>query len=145
MEKPLKILVVDDSKVIRQIIRKELEPGGYEVSEAKNGLEALTRLAGSSPPDLVTLDIEMPKLNGFDTCRKFRTDRYTRFFTHCPDNQMPVIFVTGNDTMKDRKRGFQLGAADFITKPFTKGVVLSAVNKVLKPQNSSGINGSGGG
>lgn len=133
MEQPLKILVVDDSRVIRQIIRKELEPGGYEVSEAKNGLEALARLAGSSPPDLVTLDIEMPKLNGFNTCRKLRTNRYTRFFTHCSDNRMPVIFVTGNDTMKDRKRGFQMGAADFITKPFTKGAVLSAVNKVLKP------------
>ena len=133
MEQPLKILVVDDSRVIRQIIRKELEPGGYEVSEAKNGLEALTRLAGLSPPDLVTLDIEMPKLNGFDTCRKLRTNRYTRFFTHCSDNRMPVIFVTGNDTMKDRKKGFQLGAADFITKPFTKGTVLSAVSKVLKP------------
>ncbi|MCD6295293.1 MAG: response regulator, partial [Deltaproteobacteria bacterium] len=116
MKQPLKILVVDDSRVIRQSIRKELEPGGYEVSEAKNGLEALTRLAGSSPPDLVTLDIEMPKLNGFDTCRKLRTDRYTRFFTHCSGNRMPVIFVTGNDTMKDRKRGFQLGAVDFITK-----------------------------
>jgi CheY-like chemotaxis protein/two-component sensor histidine kinase len=133
LEQPLKILVVDDSRVIRKIIRKELEPDGYEISEAKNGLEALTRLAGSSPPDLVTLDVEMPKLNGFDTCRKIRTERYTRFFTHCPGNQMPVIFVTGNDTMKDRKRGFQLGAADFISKPFTKGAVLSAVSKILKP------------
>jgi CheY-like chemotaxis protein/two-component sensor histidine kinase len=129
----MKILVVDDSRMIRQTIRKELEDGGYEVTEAKNGLEGLTRLATSSPPDLVTLDIEMPKLNGFDTCRKLRGERYSHFFSHCPENRIPVIFVTGNDTMEDRKRGFQLGAADFISKPFPEGTILSAVNKVLKP------------
>lgn len=129
----MKILVVDDSRMIRQTIRKELEDGGYEVVEAKNGLEGLARLATPSPPDLVTLDIEMPKLNGFDTCRKLRGERYSRFFSHCPDNRMPVIFVTGNDTMEDRKRGFQLGAADFISKPFPEGTILSAVDKVLKP------------
>jgi CheY-like chemotaxis protein/two-component sensor histidine kinase len=129
----MKILVVDDSRMIRQTIRKELEDGGYEVIEAKNGLEGLARLATPSPPDLVTLDIEMPKLNGFDTCSKLRGERYSRFFSHCPDNRMPVIFVTGNDTMEDRKRGFQLEAADFISKPFPEGAILSAVNKVLKP------------
>ena len=129
----MKILVVDDSRMIRKTIRKELEDGGYEVTEAKNGLEGLARLATPSPPDLVTLDIEMPKLNGFDTCRKLRGARYSRFCSHCPDNRMPVIFVTGNDTMEDRKRGFQLGAADFICKPFPEGAILSAVDKVLKP------------
>ena len=133
MKPSKKILVVDDSRMIRQTIRKELEAGGYEVSEAKDGFEALTRVAVSSPPDLVTLDIEMPKLNGLNTCRKFREERYTRFFSHCPHNQMPVIFVTGNDTMEDRKTGFQLEAADFISKPFAEGAILSAVNKVLKP------------
>ncbi len=133
MDQPMKILVVDDSRMIRQTIRKELEAGGYAVSEAKNGFEALARVAVSSPPDLVTLDIEMPKLNGLNTCRKLREDRYTRFFSHCPHNQMPVIFVTGNDTMEDRKTGFQLEAADFISKPFAEGAILSAVNKVLKP------------
>ncbi|MCF8129742.1 MAG: response regulator [Deltaproteobacteria bacterium] len=133
MDQPMKILVVDDSRMIRRTIRKELEGGGYEVIEAQNGLEGLTKLAEPSPPDLVTLDIEMPKLNGFDTCQKLRGDRYARFFSHCPDNRMPVIFITGNDTMEDRKRGFALGAADFISKPFPEGAILSAVDKVLKP------------
>ncbi len=129
----MKILVVDDSEVIRRTIRKELEGGGYKVVEAKNGLEALTRMAPPTTPDLVTLDIEMPKLNGFETCERLRNERYARFFTHCPDHRMPVIFITGNDTMKDRKRGFQLGAADFISKPFSQGTILSAIDKVLKP------------
>jgi CheY-like chemotaxis protein len=133
MKQPMKILVVDDSNMIRQTIRKELEAGGYEVIEAKNGLEGLTKVASPSPPDLVTLDIEMPKLDGFDTCQKLREERYSRFFSHCPDNLIPVIFVTGNDTMDDRKRGFKLGAADFISKPFPEGAILSAVDKILKP------------
>jgi len=133
MDQPMRILVVDDSRMIRQTIRKELESGGYEVAEAGNGLEGLAKLGSPPSPDLVTLDIEMPKLNGFDTCRKLRGERYTRFFTHCPDNRMPVIFITGNDTMEDRKRGFELGAAEFISKPFPEGTILSAVDKVLKP------------
>jgi len=133
MDQPMRILVVDDSRMIRQTIRKELEGGDYEVTEAKNGLEGLTQLASPPPFDLVTLDIEMPKMNGFDTCRKLRGERYSRFFSHCPDNRIPVIFVTGNDTMEDRKKGFELGAADFISKPFSEGAILSAVDKVLKP------------
>ena len=133
MDQAMKILVVDDSRMIRRTIRKELEGGGYEVLEAQNGLEGLTKLAVPSPPDLVTLDIEMPKLNGLDTCQKLRGERYTRFFSHCPENRIPVIFVTGNDAMEDRKRGFELGAADFISKPFPEGAILSAVDKVLKP------------
>jgi two-component system cell cycle response regulator len=81
----------------------------------------------------VTLDIEMPKLNGFDTCQKLRGERYTRFFAHCPDNRMPVIFVTGNDTMEDRKRGLRWGQRILSASPFLKGTILSAVDKVLKP------------
>ena len=71
----------------------------------KTALKALIRLAPPTTPDLVTLDIEMPKLNGFDACQRLRKERYARFFSHCPDNRMPVIFITGNDTMEDRKRG----------------------------------------
>ena len=129
----LKILVVDDSSMIRKTIRNELEEGGYEVIEAKDGLEGLTRSAEFPPPDLITLDIEMPKLNGFDTCSKLREERYARFFTKSRDNRVPVIFVTSNDTMEDRKKGFNLGATDFLTKPFAKGAILGAVNNILKP------------
>ena len=129
----LKVLVVDDSSMIRKTIRNELEEGGYEVIEAKDGLECLARAACVPPPDLITLDIEMPRLNGFDTCGKLREERYARFFTNSKDHQVPVIFVTSNDTMEGRKKGFNLGAVDFVTKPFAKGAILAAVNKLLKP------------
>ncbi len=132
---PKKILVVDDSSMIREIIKSELEEGGYDVIEAVNGIEALIQITKSSPPDLITLDIEMPKLNGFDTCQKTREKHYAHFFTNYKDNRVPIIFVTSNDTMEDRKKGFLLGAADFIVKPFDKGEILGIVNKILKPEN----------
>ncbi len=127
-----RILVVDDSQTIRMHIREELEEGGYEVIEAKNGFEALIHSASPSPPDLITLDIEMPKMNGFETCRKLREPHYARFFD-CEDHRVPVIFVTGNDTIEDRKKGFEVGAVDFIAKPFQKGEILAVANKILNP------------
>ena len=128
-----RILVVDDSQTIRMRIREELEQGGYEVLEAKNGLEALIHAASPSPPDLITLDIEMPKLNGFETGRKLRETHYARFFSKFEDHRVPIIFITGNDTIEDRKKGFELGAVDFVSKPFQEGEVLAIVNKILNP------------
>jgi two-component system cell cycle response regulator len=128
-----RILVVDDSQTIRMRIREELEQGGYEVLEAKNGLEALIHAASPSPPDLITLDIEMPKMNGFETCRKLRETHYARFFSKYEDHSIPIIFITGNDTIEDRKKGFELGAVDFVSKPFQEGEVLAIVNKILNP------------
>ncbi|MBF0100032.1 MAG: response regulator [Desulfobacterales bacterium] len=130
----MKILVVDDSPILRTIIREELESGGYEVSEASNGKAALLHIA-KTPPDLITLDIDMPELNGFETCQRM----IKGFKSHQPNMKaglpFPIIFVTGNDTFDDRKKGFELGAMDFISKPFVKGELLNAVNKILKPNN----------
>lgn len=130
----MKILVVDDSPIIRTIIRKELEPGEYEIEEAVNGYEAIAKVSDFQP-DLITLDVEMPRLGGFETCRKLREEHYSCFFSHCQDNVVPVIFVTSHDNIKDRKKGFELGAMDFIIKPFNKGMLLEAVNKILRHEN----------
>ncbi|ETR72634.1 MAG: histidine kinase [Candidatus Magnetoglobus multicellularis str. Araruama] len=130
MTQKMKILVVDDSQVVRKIIRKELEAGGYIVDEAEDGFEAIVYSTMVSPPDLITLDIEMPGLNGFETCKKLQEKRYAK-----NPRRPPVIFVTGKDTLEDRKIGFKLGAADFITKPFEDGDILAAVNKILIPEN----------
>lgn len=132
-----RILVVDDSKTIRMRLREELEEGGYVVSEAANGLEALIRATSEPIPDLITLDIEMPKMDGFATCRKLREERYARFFSRTRDSQLPVVFITGNDNLEDRKKGFELGAVDFISKPFEKGEVLKTVDKILQRTRSA--------
>ena len=130
----LRILVVDDSSLIRGIIRRELEAGGYKIEEAVHGFEALAK-AATFFPDLITLDVEMPKLNGFDTCRKFRELHYARFCSRSRENKVPIIFVTSHDTINDRKKGFELEAMDFIVKPFENGTLLKAVNKILRPEN----------
>ncbi|WP_051328318.1 response regulator [Desulfatirhabdium butyrativorans] len=131
MSEKQRILVVDDSQLIRMQIRDELEGSGYEVIEAKNGLEAIIQVASKSSPDLITMDIEMPKLNGFETCKKLRESQYAKFLSKSEDRRIPIIFITGNDTLEDRKKGFELGAVDFIAKPFKKGEILAAVNKIL--------------
>lgn len=132
------VLVVDDTPVIRKVIRKELEAGGYNVVEAANGIEAIARAAVPSPPDLITLDIRMPKLNGFQTFEKLLEEQYSRFFTNKENNRIPVIFVTGSDTIEDRQKGFRLGGANFISKPFGSGEILTAVNKILRPAKRFG-------
>ncbi|MEA1968294.1 MAG: response regulator [Thermodesulfobacteriota bacterium] len=135
MGKRSKILIVDDARLLRMILKKELEAGGYEVVEAANGKDALKMVETSSPLDMVTLDIEMPFLNGFETCRKLYSDYYSKYFLHTRNGKVPVIFITSKDTLEDRKKGFELGATDFITKPFVKGDVLLKVDKVLKQRN----------
>ncbi len=136
MENRFRILVVDDSCAVRMILKKELEAGGYEVVEVENGVEALKMVEiSSSPPDLITLDIEMPFLDGFETCKKLYSEDYSKFFHHKKNDKVPVIFITTTDTIEERKKGFELGAIDFVTKPFVKGTVLSTVDKILKPSD----------
>jgi two-component system, cell cycle response regulator len=130
---PMHILVVDDSAAVRMTIREELEAGGYTVTEAADGLEALVRLSNGTPPDLITLDVQMPKLDGWETCRKLRSPHYAKMIARRRDGRIPVIFVTGQDTMSERKKGFSAGAADFISKPFARGELLEAVDHILKP------------
>ena len=103
MSEKQRILVVDDSQLIRMQFRDELEGSGYEVIEAKNGLEAIIQVASKSSPDLITMDIEMPKLNGFETCKKLRESQYAKFLSKSEDRRIPIIFNTGNDTLEDRK------------------------------------------
>ncbi len=133
-EKP-KILVVDDSLTMRTVIRRELGEDKYQMMEAKNGLEVLELVKSSFLPDLITLDIDMPKLNGFDTCEKLYSEQYACYFTHIKDGRVPIIFVTSSDNLRDRKRGFELGALDFVTKPFEEGELLKLVTKILHPDD----------
>jgi len=129
----MRILVVDDSATIRRIITRELVGGGYEVHEAVDGVDALEWSLSNPPPDLMTLDVEMPRLDGFATLRALQTEPYRSRFVLPNGDKVPVVFVTGNDTIDDRRNGFSLGAADFVSKPFLKGDILSAVDKVLRP------------
>ena len=126
----MKILIIDDSKLNREIIKNELELTGYETIEASNGKEGISKIIMNDDIDLVTLDVEMDGLNGFETLEKIRNG--------LPDNcrkEIPVVFVTSNDTLDDRMRGFDLGAADFVSKSYLKGELAQSVNAILKPDN----------
>jgi len=130
-----RILVVDDSAVIRRILEKELTDSGYEVVTAANGVEALAMLAWmEEPPSLITLDIDMPRMNGFEVCAKLKEkDSVLKNCSYQVDN-IPIIFVSANDSLENRRAGFQLEVIDFISKPFPPGVVSDVVTSIINPR-----------
>ena len=101
-----KILVVDDEKGIRELIRLYLKKKNYEVQEAKNGLGAI-EIVRNSDIDLILLDIEMPGMNGFEACKAIREF-----------SNVPILFVSCKKELTDRIEGLEIGADDYITKPF---------------------------
>jgi CheY-like chemotaxis protein len=131
----MRILTVDDDTLIRKIIRKELEPAGYQIIEAKDGKDGLEKLSTVKNIDLVTLDIEMPIMTGFDVLDWLQKKEFATRLEFVNNSDVPVILVTANDTQKVRDKGFKLGASNFVVKPFSKGELLFAVNKMLKPND----------
>ena len=131
----MKILTVDDDSLIRKIIRKELDPAGYQVIEAKDGKDGLEKLSTVKNINLVTLDIEMPVMNGFDVLAWLQNQEFSSKLEFTNNTDVPIILVTANDTQKVRDKGFSLGASNFVVKPFSKGELLYAVNKILKPND----------
>lgn len=130
--KHMKILVVDDSATVRRIIRAELTSAGYHVEEAASGPKAIELYSFQPQFDLITLDVNLASgdesMDGFETLKHLR--RIEAVYNILPT---PVVFITGSDTIEGRARGFELGAKDFILKPFNKGEILTAVNHILEP------------
>ena len=118
-----KILVVDDIPVNIQLLQAHLGHAGYETVVASNGEEAL-REVQRSKPDLVLLDVMMPKLDGFETCRILKSNQKTHY--------IPVIMVTALNEIEDKIKGIEAGADDFITKPFNKLELLARVKSLLR-------------
>jgi len=115
-----KVLVVDDDGPMRAFIRRNLEARGYEVSEAANGLEALAQVR-SVEPDLVILDIMMPHLDGYETCRRLRRT-----------SDVPVIVLTAMGGESDIVAALDCGADDCLTKPFGVEELLARLRSVLR-------------
>ena len=114
------ILVVDDEKRMVRFIRLNLEQDGFKVLSAFNGTEALEQVR-KNLPDLVLLDVMMPDLDGFEVLRKIRQA-----------SNVPVIMLTAKGEEEDRIRGLELGADDYITKPFSPREMVSRVKAVLR-------------
>ncbi len=115
-----KILVADDEPEIRDLLRLYLENEHYEVIEAENGIEAL-RLIDGQKPDMVMLDIMMPQLDGYQVLKHIRED-----------NNVPVIIISAKDEDSEKILGLNLGADDYIAKPFNPLEVIARVNSGLR-------------
>ena len=118
-----RILVVDDDPDILQFVRLNLELDGFEVDLAGGGREAL-ELAAAAPPDLMLLDVMMPEIDGLTVLRRLRSDPGT--------SSIPVIILTARSLAEDRVKGLDLGADDYITKPFDLEELIARVRTVLR-------------
>jgi two-component system response regulator MprA len=115
------VLVVDDDPDVREAVETALELEGHRVTTARDGLDALKRL-GQGEFDAVVLDVLMPNLDGFEVCRRLRG----------AGNRTPILILTARDSEEDTIRGLDLGADDYLVKPFALGELLARVRALLR-------------
>jgi two-component system OmpR family response regulator len=115
-----KILIVDDDPHIREVLSFALGKAGMETHEAGDGEAALSAV-GRSRPDLVVLDINMPRMDGLEVCRRLRAE-----------GDLPILFLSSRDDEIDRVVGLELGADDYVVKPFSPREVVARVSAILK-------------
>src|SRR5690242_2880274 len=115
-----RVLVVEDDEGIREMLKYNLVAAGFSVHEASDGATGL-RTARTARPDLILLDLMLPGMSGFDFCRALRKS-----------SRVPIIMITAKDAEVDKIVGLELGADDYITKPFSVREVLARVNAVLR-------------
>ena len=119
----LKILVVDDSKTIRRTAETLLTKEGCQVFTAIDGFDALSKIADHQP-DLIFVDIMMPRLDGYETCSLIKHNKMFK--------ETPVIMLSSKDGLFDRARGRIVGSEQYLTKPFTKDELLGAVTNQVR-------------
>ena len=115
------MLVVDDDRAVRESLRRSLEFNGYEVVLAADGAEALAGISAAAP-DVVVMDVMMPRLDGLETTRALRT----------AGNDLPILVLTARDAVGDRVEGLDAGADDYLTKPFALQELLARLRALLR-------------
>ncbi len=128
--RPKRILIVDDTKAILQVVARRLQSWGYEPLTAETGEDGL-RVAQEQLPDLVLLDVMMPKMKGRDVCAKLKADPKTK--------HIPVIFLTALGLADHVKGGMDLGADDYIVKPFEPAELKDRIAICLARANSKTV------
>ncbi len=118
-----RVLVVDDEPPIREILKFQLENAGYSVACAGDGQEGL-ELVAESPPDLVILDLMIPRMDGYEVCRRIKSEFDTR--------HIPVIMLTARGELDEKLKGLENGANDYVVKPFSMPELLMRVKNVLQ-------------
>ena len=118
-----KILIVDDEEHIRELIKFNLEQNGYKVISADNGIDAL-KIAKTEKPQLILLDVMLPGMDGYDVCKEIRRDHSI--------STTPIIMITAKGEELDKILGLELGADDYITKPFSIRELIARVKAILR-------------
>ncbi|WP_026287854.1 PleD family two-component system response regulator [Thioalkalivibrio sp. ALJ24] len=116
----VKVMVIDDSKTIRRTAESLLQKHGAEVETAVDGFEALSKVADSRP-DIIFVDVMMPRLDGYQTCALIKNNKQFR--------ETPVIMLSSKDSVFDKAKGRVVGSEDYLTKPFTRDDLLDAMRK----------------
>lgn len=119
------VLIVEDEDLMREVLRDYFSDADYEVSEARDGLKAI-EMAEEFDYDIILLDIMLPELDGFSVCRRIRKTKDT-----------PIIIITARSDEDDKLIGYELGADDYITKPFSPKVLLAKANALIKRARGS--------
>ena len=127
----MKVLVLDVSRMARRFIREELLLGNFEILESDHPDHALQVLCSEPDIGMLTTSVALPSTDGFDFISRLRHQDVQEQLTRVGNHKMPVIMITSNDTDADRLRGFRVGAADFIQKPWKQGQLLRHVESVL--------------
>ncbi len=117
----MRLLVVDDDRALREVLRRTLSLAGYEVRLAESGAEALTEIAGAAP-DAVVLDVGLPDIDGLEVCRLLRRE----------GNRVPVLMLTARDAVTDRIDGLDAGADDYLVKPFDIDELQARIRALLR-------------
>src|SRR3954465_3987494 len=126
---PVRVLIVDDDRSVRDALRRALTLGGYDVEAADGGQHALTQVAATSP-DALVLDIGMPDIDGLEVCRRVRR----------AGNRIPILILTARDAVADRIDGLDAGADDYLVKPFDVGEPKARLRALLR---RVGVDGEG--
>ena len=120
-----KILVVDDESRMRKLVRDFLEREGFSVLEAGDGMEALDIFYSQKDIALIILDVMMPRMDGWETCREIRKE-----------SQVPIIMLTARGEERDELQGFDLGVDEYISKPFSPKILVARVAAILRRTNA---------
>jgi two-component system, OmpR family, response regulator MprA len=127
----VRILVVDDDRAVRDALRRALTLGGYEVIPAEDGEQALEQVV-QSIPDVVVLDVGLPGIDGLEVCRRVRL----------LGNRVPILMLTARDAVSDRIDGLDVGADDYMVKPFDVGELKARLRALLRRANPETADGS---
>ena len=123
MGQTARILVVDDHPQNVELLEAYLIPEGYDVITAFDGIEALEKVE-EGPPDIILLDVMMPRMDGYEVCKKMKEDEATRF--------IPIVMVTALKELEDKIKSIESGADDFLTKPIVKIELLTRIKSLIR-------------